>query len=328
MILKLILMTFLCFSHGVLLSAEEPELTAEEEAEIQKAIDEYEERSWELGVAAGYGVKTNPLVNSDDIPMYAVLNIAWFGDYFFFDNGDVGLNIYDSEKLSLNLISHINNERQIFEWLNNAQLGISFSSSLSEANPDDPNDAYLNQQNELPRTVTCGVDLDTGISTCPNSKNINYKQRANPVEPTKRSLAVDGGFELLYEDGWGDIQLQVMGDMTHTHKGWEIWASYAYPWKSGSWTLIPSFGVNWKSSHLLDYYYGVKHSESLINRQAYQAHSGFNSFVKLSVSYRINDNWGIVGIAEYETLSRSIRQSPIVDQDGIETLFIGLMYNF
>jgi outer membrane protein len=321
MIQKLIIITLLSLSHCALVLAEEPELTADDEADIQKAIDEYEERPWELGVAAGYGVKTNPLVNSDDIPMYAVLNIAWFGDYFFFDNGDVGLNIYESEKLSLNLISHINNEREIFEWLNNAQLGISFSTSSGGVEPSNTLDQ--NQRSE------------TSASPRPRpSTNINFDELGSEettlktVAPTKRSLAVDGGFELLYEDDWGDIQLQVMGDMTHTHKGWEVWASYAYPWKSGNWRLTPSFGLNWKSSHLLDYYYGVRASEPVSKRPAYQAHSGFNSFVKLSISYRINDNWGIVGIAEYESLSRSIRHSPIVDQDGIETLFIGLMYNF
>lgn len=315
MIQKLIIITLLCLIHTEFLLADEVKLTAEEEADIKKAVDEYEERPWELGLAAGYGVKTNPLVNSDDIPMYAVLNIAWFGDYFFFDNGDVGLNIYESEKLSLNLISHINNEREIFEWLNNAQLGISFVSN-AEATPSAPNNTQQ-PNNASPRVNI--IDLDEILLDENNPR---------PIEATKRSLAVDGGFELLYEDDWGDIQLQIMGDMTHTHKGWEVWASYAYPWKSGNWTLIPSLGFNWKSSHLLDYYYGVRLSESVENRRAYQAHSGFNSFVKLSISYRINDNWGIVGIAEYESLSRSIRQSPIVDQDGIETLFIGLMYNF
>ena len=311
-------MTFLSLHHGILLSAAEPELTAQEEAEIQQAIDDYEERPWELGVAAGYGVKTNPLINSDDIPMYAVLNIAWFGDYLFFDNGDLGLNIYETEKLSLNLISHINNEREIFEWLNNAQLGLSFSTISGDAPPSDVNE---NQPPDIDRPFFPIINLDELEEEQGNGFDL-------PVEPTKRSLAVDGGFELLYDDGWGDIQLQVMGDMTHTHKGWEVWASYAYPWKSGNWTIIPSFGVNWKSHHLLDYYYGVKKSESVKNRPAYQASSGFNSFVKLSMSYRINDHWGIVGVAEYESLSRSIRHSPIVDQDGIETLFIGLMYNF
>ncbi|MCF6202705.1 MAG: MipA/OmpV family protein [Methylococcaceae bacterium] len=259
-----------------------------DDEEIQQAIDSYEERPWELGLAAGYGVRTNPLINSDDIPMYVVLNIAWFGDYLFFDNGDVGLSIHETDKLSINFIAHINNEREIFEWLNNSQLGIQFD----------------------------GAGF-TG--TAPPDK---------PVEVPGRSLAVDGGLEMIYADDWGDIQLQVLGDLTNTHKGFEVWASYAFPWRHGDWNIVPSVGLNWKSRHLLDYYYGIRDSEVEVNRPAYKAHSGFNNFARLSVAYHINDNWGITGIAEYETLSRSIRQSPIVDEDGIGTLFIGLMYNF
>lgn len=264
--------------------------------EIQQAIDAYEERPWELGLAGGYGVRTNPLINSKDIPMYVVLNIAWFGDYLFFDNGDVGLSIHETDKLAINFIAHINNEREIFEWLNNSQLGIQFNAA--------------------------GTSGFSPVVTDPDVIP------AKPVEAPGRSLAVDGGLEMIYADDWGDIQLQVLGDLTNTHKGFEVWASYAFPWQSGDWNIVPSVGLNWKSSHLLDYYYGIRDYEVEQNRPAYKGSSGFNGFARLSVAYHINDNWGITGIAEYETLSRSIRNSPIVDEDGIGTLFIGLMYNF
>jgi outer membrane scaffolding protein for murein synthesis (MipA/OmpV family) len=148
------------------------------------------------------------------------------------------------------------------------------------------------------------------------------------IEIPRRSFAVDGGLEIIYTDDWGDLQLQVLSDISFTHKGFEVWASYAYPWQHENWKLVPSLGINWKSSNLLNYYYGVRGGEETSVRSAYTATSGFNSFVKLSLSYRINDNWGIVGVAEYETLSRSIRLSPIVDRQSIETLFIGIMYNF
>ncbi len=293
MIQKLITIFLLGFSCCTTSIAAPPQDINDEE--IQQAIDAYEERPWELGFAAGYGVRTNPLINSKDIPMYVVLNIAWFGNYLFFDNGDVGLSIHETDKLSINFIAHINNEREIFEWLNNSQLGLQFNGSTSGFSP-----------------------VNTNPDVIP----------AKPVEVPDRNLAVDGGLEMIYADDWGDLQLQVLGDLTNTHKGLEVWASYAFPWQSGDWNIVPSVGLNWKSSHLLDYYYGIRDSEVEKNRPAYKAQSGFNSFARLSIAYHINDNWGITGIAEYETLSGSIRHSPIVDEDGIGTLFIGLMYNF
>jgi outer membrane protein len=328
----------------------EPDLSEEEQAEIKKAIEEYQERSWELGLAAGYGVRTNPLVNSDDIPMYAVINVAWFGDQFFFDNGDLGLTIHETEKLSVNFIAHVNDERGIFEWLNNSRLGVQFFASeasgdfsppidnqgMEEETPVEDNSSEYNSELEAEmQELDCCSDFDSETQTqddFPPDNLIADDERLNQnqetIEIPRRSFAVDGGLEIMYADDWGDLQLQVLSDISFTHKGVEVWVSYAYPWRHGNWKFVPSVGINWKSSNLLDYYYGVRKEEANQVRPAYRANSGFNSFAKLSLSYRINDNWGVVGVAKYEALSRSIRESPIVDSQSIETLFIGIMYNF
>lgn len=331
-----------------------PDLSKDEEAEIQQAIEEYEERSWELGLAAGYGVRTNPLVNSDDIPMYAVLNVAWFGEQFFFDNGDLGLTVHETDKLSVNFIAHVNDERGIFEWLNNSRLGVQFFGSEASSDFSPPlTDQGMGEENlvqddnsEYNSTPDFELDPDNEeLDCCSDFESEVQNQNDFPpddliddaetrdenqgqVEIPRRNFAVDGGLEIMYADDWGDLQFQVLSDISFTHKGFEVWASYAYPWQHGNWKLVPSVGFNWKSSALIDYYYGVRKEEANLLRPAYRASSGFNSFAKLSLAYRINDNWGLVGVAKYEALSRSIRQSPIVDRQSIETLFIGIMYNF
>ena len=305
---NLILIVLFTLCNNKMLSAA-PSLSAAEEAEIQKAIESYQERPWELGLAAGYGVRTNPLIHSDDIPMYAVINAAWFGDWFFFDNGDLGVTVHESDKLSINFIAHINGEREVFEWLNNSRLGIHFATGAAADFSPPANDSSGTEESSLfPPEVT---------------ENLQEQ-----IEIPKRNLAVDGGLEIGYADVWGDLQLQILTDLSFTHKGAEVWASYAYPWQHGNWKIVPSVGISWKSHNLLNYYYGVRNSEVRLNRPAYTARSGFNGFVKLSLAYHFNEHWGIVGVAEYEALSRSIRRSPIVDQNSIETLFIGLMYNF
>src|SRR3954470_11663654 len=52
------------------------------------------ERSWRLGAAFGYGERTNPLIQSDDIPVIVDVDIAWFGKRWFFDNGDLGYTLF------------------------------------------------------------------------------------------------------------------------------------------------------------------------------------------------------------------------------------------
>lgn len=73
-----------------------------------------EESRWQLGIAVGYGIRTNPLVLSDDIPIAVDLDIAWFGDRFFFDNGDIGFTFADNEYITASVVGRYNSDRVFF----------------------------------------------------------------------------------------------------------------------------------------------------------------------------------------------------------------------
>lgn len=72
------------------------------------------ESRWRLGAALGYGVRTNPLVQSDDIPIIVDLDIAWFGNHWFFDNGDIGLTFADNDRLTASIVARLNSDRVFF----------------------------------------------------------------------------------------------------------------------------------------------------------------------------------------------------------------------
>ena len=75
---------------------------------------EVNESRWRLGAAFGYGMRTNPLVQSDDIPIIVDVDIAWFGDYWFFDNGDLGLTFADNDALTASVVTRFNSDRVFF----------------------------------------------------------------------------------------------------------------------------------------------------------------------------------------------------------------------
>lgn len=284
-----------------------PHVNANEALEVQQAIDAYQERSWEFGLSVGYGQRTNPLANSSDIPLYAVFNMAWYGDWLFFDNGDLGLNFYENDQLSLNLISHVNNERGVFEWFNKGVRIFGFPSASGTSNFD----------NE-PSTASSQVPGDPS----------EMEETPILIEIPDRNIAVDIGGEIMYANNWGEVQLQLLSDISFQHKGFEIWAAYSYPWHYGNWSFVPSVGFVWKSKRLLDYYYGVRDDEVQEGLPAYRAKSGTNAFVRLTATYRLSQHWGIVGVFEYESLNASIQNSPLIDSESIETYFIGLTYQF
>lgn len=72
------------------------------------------ESRWRLGAAFGYGVRSNPLVQSDDIPIIVDLDIAWFGDRWFFDNGDLGLTVADNDAMTASVVARVNSDRVFF----------------------------------------------------------------------------------------------------------------------------------------------------------------------------------------------------------------------
>ncbi len=72
------------------------------------------ESPWRLGAALGYGERSNPLVQSDDVPLVLDLDIAWFGEHFFFDNGDLGLTFIDNASLTASVVARFNSDRVFF----------------------------------------------------------------------------------------------------------------------------------------------------------------------------------------------------------------------
>jgi outer membrane protein len=81
----------------------------------QPAVEPTDRESpWEIGIAFGYGKRSNPLVQSDDIPVLVDIDIAWYGKRWFFDNGDVGRTLLDNDRFTLNATARLNSDRVFF----------------------------------------------------------------------------------------------------------------------------------------------------------------------------------------------------------------------
>ncbi len=78
------------------------------------AADLAPESPWRIGVAFGYGERSNPLVQSDDIDILVDVDVAWFGERWFFDNGDVGRTLRDTDRITLSAVARFNSDRVFF----------------------------------------------------------------------------------------------------------------------------------------------------------------------------------------------------------------------
>ena len=227
---------------------------------------------WRVGLAAGLGERSNPLINSDDVPIYGMVQLSYFGERFFFDNGDLGWHLAGGRNWNLNAIAGVGGERSFFDHLNEGSIGFS---PIFDGAPGAPP-----AEGEPPPE-------DNGQEPPLQDE---FEQEEVKVEAPDRDFTVDGGLELLYYLGDSELQLQVLTDISDRHNGQEVWLSWAIPQASGRWQWVPSFGVNWKSGRAADYYYGVQKSEAQPGLPAHRVDAATNWFARLTASYSLDDH--------------------------------------
>ena len=248
---------------------------------------------WRLGVALGDGLRSNPLIQSEDVPVAVDIDIAWFGERFFFDNFDAGYTMIDSDAVTVNVVGRVNSDRVFFSKTDTEFVQV--SAAIGQATSFVP-----------------GLAL------------------AQPTELTvpDRDYAVELGFEVLAEGRFGQLQLAAHHDASGTHGGYEIFVDYGYRWRRQRWSIASSVGFAYKSAELNDYYWGVRADEANAALPAYQAGAGLNPHLELAVSYQLTRHWSVAITAQYERLATAAAASPIVAERNVVGRFAGVRYRF
>jgi outer membrane protein len=256
-----------------------------------------EEKNWRFGVALGYGQRTNPLIQSDDIPVLVDLDIAWFGERWFFDNFDLGFELVDRPSFTTNLVARVNSDRAFFSKTNTKYINFSYLGG-----------------------GVIGPAVDPGSGSLVDEP-VKFK-------PPKRDYAIEAGFEMLMDGEWGMAALRAFHDVSGTHHGYEVSADYGYRWVRGRWSIAPSVGVSYKSAALSDYYWGVHEDEATFLLPAYEAEGGVGWEAGLRTSYYLTRNVRLAVSANYESLQHSVAMSPLVEEDHVLGYFAGAAWQF
>ena len=140
-----------------------------------------EQKSWRFGVGLGYGERTNPLIQSDDIPVIVDLDIAWFGKRWFFDNGDLGFALFDNERFTTNIVARVNSDRAFFSKTNTRYVNFSLRRRRGSA------------------------------ARRPPTRHRRASDRAPlALKVPKRDYAVELGLEMLLDGEWGQPTLRAL----------------------------------------------------------------------------------------------------------------------
>ncbi len=262
------------------------------------------ERAWDFGIGLGYGVQSNPFIGADEVPTYITFDLAVYGKRFFFDNGDVGFTLVDRETYGLNLIATYSSERIYYSFFNT--LGI-LANDIGLTSPAPPLVVEITPSDTLVNPGFILLDFDL----------------------PDRAFAINVGAELLLSKPFGNLQIQALSDISSKHTGQEFSIEYSRTWGSGRWRFQPSIGINWKSSDLVDYYYGFDFKSIDPNISiSYRGEDVINYSVGLVSSYRINNHVSLVASMKYNRFGSAISNSPLVVDNFSKSFFTGVFYSF
>ena len=280
-------------------------------AEENKAINSDNDRFVTVGdlhfsLALGVGEKTNPLKGGDDIPLYVVPSLRYYGENFYFDNGDLGYTFLDKGNIAVSILGHVNNENAHFSRWHPKNVFVF----------DAAGDSSINTTPEF----------DTGKDEENTSTEITIQ------DIRKRKWAIDAGVQInWFANESLSLTAQLLHDVNSVYQGFngklEAFYQPEITW-SDNIVIQATAGIDWASEEMVDYYYGIDSSDTPNKASFFEGKSSINPYAKLFAAYKIDNHWKVFFSVNYKSLSNNITNSPIVEDDDIVTSFIGASYVF
>jgi outer membrane protein len=144
----------------------------------------------------------------------------------------------------------------------------------------------------------------------------------------ERETNIDGGFFINHSTEMGRFNATVLTDASSEHGGHSLAMSYTFDLTAGNWAINPVIGLQWISDKKVDHLYGVSASEATTFRTAYEADSAVNVFAGVRGRYQLNQHWDANLSAGVTSLSSSIKDSSIIEDDLAYHVGASINYNF
>jgi MipA family protein len=171
----------------------------------------------EVSVSVGYGTRTNPVARRDDIPLFVLPQVSYYGKRFFLESLEPGVTLYESDAHTFNLIASPGFDRVFFNRKDLQNVIVPLAAGAPSFGPQDV------QQFEVGRRHTTYL--------------------AGPE------------WMFRHDDFIG--QVSALYEVTGRHDGYEVRAAVSAPLVQRKQSLVVNTGVTWKSAETVNYYYGV-----------------------------------------------------------------------
>lgn len=179
---------------------------------------------FDLSFSLGYGTRTNPVTGRDDIPLWVIPQVSYYGKRFFLESLEPGVTLYESDAHTFNLVATPGFDR------------VFFSSS------------------DLQNVIVEATFAGNGQTDSPNPPSL--VEQSFPVGSRHTTYLAGPEWLFRYRDFIG--QVNALYEVTGRHKGYEMHAAVSAPLVQTRQSLVVNAGWTWKSAAAVDYYYGVE----------------------------------------------------------------------
>jgi outer membrane protein len=175
---------------------------------------------WNFSVALGAGVRTNPLVRGESIPLIVIPQFSYYGKRFFIDDLDLGFTMAETERNTLNLVASPSYDRVFF------------------------------YRSDLQNVFVSGFGAGTTVVAAGTPGAAQFP-------PRSRRVTYLAGPEYTFKYGGVTGQLDVLHEITGQNGGDEVRAAIGIPLLKVRGSLTANAGITWKSAAIVNYYYGA-----------------------------------------------------------------------
>jgi len=279
---------------------------------------------WSIGANVGVGQRSTFITGQDDVDIYFLPDIHYYGEQFFFDNGTLGFTFEETSNLALSVISELHPYGLYFEQ---SALGESFNSlylysqsisSDAESNNIEDTDAFYLSTSEPNEEANDSIQNPSFVG------GEQHLQAYNWPEP---ELSVDLGAQLnWFINQHQDVTIKLVKDISSRHSGMRAKFTWAYKQSLATVNLKLNLGFDWLDSKSSNYYFGLSPADSDLTHTKYELDTSINPFVSVTVSKPISKDLTFISHLKYLRFDSAIEQSPITNKAYSMTHFIGLHY--
>ncbi|MCX8955893.1 MipA/OmpV family protein [Erwinia psidii] len=144
-----------------------------------------------------------------------------------------------------------------------------------------------------------------------------------------RHMTLMAGLDYRHIADWGMVRTSLVGDALGNSNGYQWDVAWLYRFQMGNFSLTPGLGVVYSSAKQNNYYYGISKQESRRSSLAsYDAGDSWDPYLEMTASWSLTPRWNATLSGRYTHPGSAVKDSPMVNNDFLLSVWTGVSYTF